>query len=392
MSKKLHPETLAATALGWVDPETDAMATPLRPSTSFLRDPTDLDRTGRMFTRDDNPTFAQPEALINALEGGAGCLLFASGMAAITSVFQRLAPGDHVILPKLVYSGLRDWMNTHGLRWGLEITYVDACTAAGVRAAIQKGKTKVIWLETPSNPTWTITDIAEVSAVAHAAGALVAIDNTVATPILTRPFEHGADIILHSCSKYMNGHGDLIGGAVVVAEGHEDVLVDIQNIRNEYGGVLGSFEAWLLLRGMRTLAVRVKTASTSALKIAQFLDGCDLVEQVLYAGLETHPNHDVAARQMQGGFGGMLSFRVKGGEDTAKLIASKVQVFRQAISFGSTESVIEHRAGMEKPDSPTPRDMLRVSVGLENTDDLIGDLQQAIDAVQREIAKGHKSA
>ena len=392
MNKKLHTETLAATGLGWIDPETDAMAAPLRPSTSFLRDPTDLDRTGRMFTRDDNPTFAQPEALINALEGGAGCLLFASGMAAITSVFQRLAPGDHVILPKLVYSGLRDWMNTHGLRWGLEVTYVDACTAAGVGAAIQQGKTKVIWLETPSNPTWAITDIAEVSAVAHAAGALVAIDNTVATPILTRPFEHGADIILHSCSKYMNGHGDLIGGAVVVAEGHEDVLVDIQNIRNEYGGVLGSFEAWLLLRGMRTLAVRVKTASISALRIAQFLDGCDLVDQVLYAGLETHPNHNVAARQMQGGFGGMLSFRVKGGEDAAKLIASEVQVFRQAISFGSTESVIEHRAGMEKPDSPTPRDMLRVSVGLENTDDLIADLRQAIDAVQREISTGHRNA
>ena len=392
MNKKLHPETLAATGLGWIDPETDAMVAPLRPSTSFLRDPTDLDRRGRMFTRDDNPTFAQPEALINALEGGAGCLLFASGMAAITSVFQRLAPGDHVILPKLVYSGLRDWMNTHGLRWGLEVTYVDACTAAGVGAAIQQGKTKVIWLETPSNPTWAITDIAEVSAVAHAAGALVAIDNTVATPILTRPFEHGADIILHSCSKYMNGHGDLIGGAVVVAEGHEDMLVDIQNIRNEYGGVLGSFEAWLLLRGMRTLAVRVKTASTSALRIAQFLDGCDLVDQVLYAGLETHPNHDVAARQMQGGFGGMLSFRVKGGEDAAKLIASEVQVFRQAISFGSTESVIEHRAGMEKPDSPTPRDMLRVSVGLENTDDLIADLRQAIDAVQREISTGHRNA
>ena len=392
MNKQLHPETLGATGLGWIDPETDAMAAPLRPSTSFLRDPTDLDRTGRMFTRDDNPTFAQPEALINALEGGAGCLLFASGMAAITSVFQRLAPGDHVILPKLVYSGLRDWMNTHGLRWGLELTYVDACTAAGVGAAIQQGKTKVIWLETPSNQTWAITDIAEVSAVAHAAGALVAIDNTVATPILTRPFEHGADIILHSCSKYMNGHGDLIGGAVVVAEGHEDVLVDIQNIRNEYGGVLGSFEAWLLLRGMRTLAVRVKTASTSALRIAQFLDGCDLVDQVLYAGLETHPNHNVAARQMQGGFGGMLSFRVKGGEDAAKLIASEVQVFRQAISFGSTESVIEHRAGMEKPDSPTPRDMLRVSVGLENTDDLIADLRQAIDAVQREISTGHRNA
>jgi cystathionine gamma-synthase len=392
MTKKLHPETLAATALGWIDPETDAMAAPLRPSTSFLRDPQDLDRTGRMFTRDDNPTFAQPEAVINALEGGAGCLLFASGMAAITSVFQRLAPGDHVILPKLVYSGLRDWINTHGLRWGLEVTYVDACTTDGIEAALQHGKTKVVWLETPSNPTWTITDIAEVSAVVHVAGALVAIDNTVSTPILTRPIEHGADIVLHSCSKYMNGHGDLIGGAVVVAEGCENVLSDIQKIRNEYGGVLGSFEAWLLLRGMRTLAVRVKTASVSALKIAEFLDGCDLVDQVLYPGLRGHVGHAIAAKQMQGGFGGMLSFRVKGGEDAAKLLASKVQVFRQAISFGSTESVIEHRAGMEKPDSPTPRDMLRVSVGLENTGDLIADLQQAIDAVGIENKKDHSNA
>lgn len=387
MTEKLQPETLTATALAWIDPETDAMAFPLRPSTSFLRDPMDLNRTGRMFTRDDNPTFAQPEALINALEGGVGCLLFASGMAAITSIFQRLQSGDHVILPKLVYSGLRDWINTHGLRWGLEATYVEECTATCVKAAIKRGKTKVIWLETPSNPTWTITDIAEVSAIAHAAGALVAIDNTVATPILTRPIEHGADIVLHSCSKYMNGHGDLIAGAVVIAKGHENVLRDIQQIRNEYGGVLGSFEAWLLLRGMRTFAVRVKTASTSARKIAQFLDQSDLVQQVLYPGLETHPGHVIAAKQMVGGFGGMLSFRVKGGERAAKLLASKVHVFRQAISFGSTESVIEHRAGMEKPDSPTPRDLLRVSVGLENTDDLIADLQQSIDMVQQYLTK-----
>ena len=387
MTEKLQPETLTATALAWIDPETDAMAFPLRPSTSFLRDPMDLNRTGRMFTRDDNPTFAQPEALINALEGGVGCLLFASGMAAITSIFQRLQSGDHVILPKLVYSGLRDWINMHGLRWGLEATYVEECTATCVKAAIKRGKTKVIWLETPSNPTWTITDIAEVSAIAHAAGALVAIDNTVATPILTRPIEHGADIVLHSCSKYMNGHGDLIAGAVVIAKGHENVLRDIQQIRNEYGGVLGSFEAWLLLRGMRTFAVRVKTASTSARKIAQFLDQSDLVQQVLYPGLETHPGHVIAAKQMVGGFGGMLSFRVKGGERAAKLLASKVHVFRQAISFGSTESVIEHRAGMEKPDSPTPRDLLRVSVGLENTDDLIADLQQSIDMVQQYLTK-----
>lgn len=385
MKQKLHHETLTATALGWVDEGTDAMALPLRPSTSFLRDPENLDRTGRIFTRDDNPTFDQPEALINELEGGAGCLLFSSGMAAITSVFQRLQPGDHVILPKLVYSGLRDWMNTHGVRWGLDVTYVDECNATSVEAAIQTGKTKVIWLETPSNPTWVITDIAAVSVVAHQAGALVAIDNTVATPILTRPIEHGADIVLHSCSKYMNGHGDLIAGAVVVAHDHSDVLSDIQNLRNEYGGVLGSFETWLLLRGMRTLSIRVKTASKNALRIAQFLEQCDGIDAVLYPGLETHPDHAIAQKQMTGGFGGMLSFRVRGGEQAAKLLASKVQVFRQAISFGSTESVIEHRAGMEKPDSPTPRDMLRVSIGLEHTDDLIADLKQAIDAMQQDL-------
>ena len=385
MTQKRHPETLTATALGWSDPETDAMAMPLRPSTSFLRDPNDLNRTGRMFTRDDNPTFAQPEALINALEGGAGCLLFASGMAAITSVFQRLNPGDHVILPELVYSGLRDWMNIHGVRWGLEVSYVDFNEPALVQAAIIQGKTKVIWLETPSNPTWDITDIAAISTVAHAAGVLVAIDNTVATPILTRPLEHGADIVVHSCSKYMNGHGDLIAGAVVVAHGQAAILSDMQKLRNEYGGVLGSFETWLLLRGLRTLSVRVKTASVSALKIAEFLDGCDAVQQVLYPGLPHHPGHDIAAKQMTGGFGGMLSFRLKGGEVAAKILAGKVQIIRQAISFGSTETVIEHRAGMEKPDSPTPRDMLRVSVGLEHTDDLIADLQQAMDAMQLEL-------
>ncbi len=379
ISKSRHHETLTATALGWVDESTDAMALPLRPSTSFLRDPNQLDRAGRIFTRDDNPTFSQPEALISKLESGGGCLLYASGMAAITSVFQRLQPGDHVVLPKLVYSGLRDWLNTHGLRWGLQVTYVEECSPKLLQSAVKQGKTKIVWLETPSNPTWQITDIAAAADVAHTAGALVAIDNTVATPILTRPIEHGADIVVHSCSKYMNGHGDLIAGAAVVAPQHTAILSELQNLRNEYGGVLGSFESWLLMRGMRTLSARVRIASESALQIAQFLQSSERVEQVLYPGLPDHPLHDVAVRQMSGGFGGMLSFRVKGGEQAAKLVAGKVRIFRQAISFGSTESVIEHRAGMEKPDTPTPRDMLRVSIGLEHVQDLMSDLQQALE-------------
>ncbi len=380
INSSTHHETLTATALGWVDEATDAMALPLRPSTSFLRDPNQLDRAGRIFTRDDNPTFLQPEALINKLEGGIGCLLYASGMAAITSIFQRLQPGDHVVLPKLVYSGLRDWINTHGVRWGLQVTYLEDDGEA-LQQAMRPGQTKLVWLETPSNPTWQITDIAAAAAVAHDAGALVAIDNTVSTPILTRPIEHGADIVVHSCSKYMNGHGDLIAGATVVAPQHEAVFNELQQLRNEYGGVLGSFESWLLLRGMRTLSLRVKAVSESALLVAQFLQASDAIEEVMYPGLVSHPLHDVAAKQMSNGFGGMLSFRVKGGERAAKLLASKVRIFRQAISFGSTESVIEHRAGMEKPDTPTPRDLLRVSIGLEHVQDLIDDLQQALQAV-----------
>jgi cystathionine gamma-synthase len=208
----------------------------------------------------------------------------------------------------------------------------------------------------------------------------VAIDNTVATPILTRPIEHGADIVLHSCSKYMNGHGDLIAGAAVVAPGRERVLRDLQRLRNEYGSVLGTFEAWLLLRGMRTLALRVNASSANAIQIAEFLRGHDAVAEVLYPGLPTHPDHDIALRQMTGGFGGMLSLRVKGGEAAAKAAAGRVRVLRQAISFGSTETVIEHRAGMEGPDSPTPRDLLRLSVGIENVGDLLADLKQALDA------------
>ena len=382
MKDDLQLDTLTATALGWIDHETDAMGAPLRPSTSFLRDPDDLDRAHRLFTRDDNPTYLQPEALINRLEGGVGCLLFASGMSAITAVFHRLEPGDHVILPTWVYSGLRVWLNKHGRRWGLDVTYLPEYDATSLTAALRPGRTKVVWIETPSNPTWAVTDIAAVARVAHTAEALVAIDNTVATPILTRPIEHGADIVLHSCSKYMNGHGDVIAGAAVVAAGRETVLSELQRLRNEYGGVLGTFETWLLLRGMRTLSLRVKTSSANAMQIAKFLHGHPAVAEVLYPGLSTHANHDIARRQMTNGFGGMLSFRMKGGEATAKALASRLEVVRQAISFGSTETVIEHRAGMEGPDSPTPRDLLRLSVGIEDVGDLIADLKRALDAVE----------
>jgi cystathionine gamma-synthase len=382
MKDDVQFDTLVATALGWIDRESDGLGAPLRPTTSFLRDPDHLDRARRLFTRDDNPTYLQPEALINRLEGGLGCLLFASGMAAITACFQRLGPGDHIILPACVYSGLRVWLDRNGRRWGLQLTYLPEYDAASITSALRPGETKLVWMETPSNPTWVVSDIAAVASIAHAAGALVAIDNTVSTPVLTRPIEHGADLVLHSCSKYMNGHGDVIAGAVVAAPGGEPVLTELKRLRNEYGAVLGTFESWLLLRGMRTLSLRVKTASASALQLATFLRQQTAVLEVLYPGLPSHPNHDIARRQMSNGFGGMLSFRMKGGESAAKAFARRLQVVRQAISFGSTETVIEQRAGMEGPESPTPRDLLRVSVGIEDPSDLIADFEQALRATE----------
>ena len=379
MKQKKHPESLIATALSWVDKETDAMGAPIRPSTSFLRNPAELDRAGRTFSRDDNPTYLQPESLINQLEGGAGCLLFASGMSAMTSVFHTLNPGDHVVLPLNVYSGLRDWLNRHGKRWGIEVLFLKNYNSASVSNSLIPGKTKLVWIETPSNPTMEVTDIRAISAVAHAAGALVAIDNTVSTPVLTQPINHGADVVLHSGSKYLNGHGDLIAGALIVAPGQEKLLKDIQGIRNDYGGILGAFEAWLLLRGMRTLSLRVKAASASALELAKYLNTHKKVTKVNYPGLESHSGYDIASRQMHNGYGGMLSFQVKGGEAEAKAIASRTRLIRQAISFGSPDTVIEHRASMEGNDSPTPSDLLRLSVGLEHIDDLLYDLRKALD-------------
>ena len=379
MKQKKHPESLIATALSWVDKETDAMGAPIRPSTSFLRNPAELDRAGRTFSRDDNPTYLQPESLINQLEGGAGCLLFASGMSAMTSVFHTLNPGDHVVLPLNVYSGLRDWLNRHGKRWGIEVLFLKNYNSASVSNSLIPGKTKLVWIETPSNPTMEVTDIRAISAVAHAAGALVAIDNTVSTPVLTQPINHGADVVLHSGSKYLNGHGDLIAGALIVAPGQEKLLKDIQGIRNDYGGILGTFEAWLLLRGMRTLSLRVKAASASALELAKYLNTHKKVTKVNYPGLESHSGYDIASRQMHNGYGGMLSFQVKGGEAEAKAIASRTRLIRQAISFGSPDTVIEHRASMEGKDSPTPSDLLRLSVGLEHIDDLLYDLRKALD-------------
>jgi cystathionine gamma-synthase len=376
----LNPETIAAQGLGWIDAETGAVVPPIHSATTYARDEGYELIGGRSYARPDNPTVEQPEQLLAALEGGEAAALFASGMASAVTLFQSLAPGDHVVAPRSMYWGLRDWLTGEGRRWGLSIDLVDSTVLEAVASAVQPGRTRLIWIETPANPDWGVTDIAGVAAIAKRAGAKLAVDNTVPTPVLTKPLALGADIVMHSATKYLNGHTDLLAGALVTARADE-LWQRILAVRGSGGAVLGAFEAWLLLRGMRTLFLRVRHASASALKIARHFDGHPKLVEVLYPGLARHPGHAVAARQMQGGFGAMLSLRVKGGAEGALKVANHCRLWVRATSLGGTESLLEHRASVEGPSSPVQKDLLRLSVGLEEPGDLIEDLEQALRAV-----------
>ncbi|MGD0864201.1 MAG: PLP-dependent aspartate aminotransferase family protein [Rhizomicrobium sp.] len=372
-----QPATLAAQGLGWVDEESRAISPDLQTSSTYLRDADNQYRSGRTYARADNPAFDQPEALLAALERGADAMLFSSGMAAATAVFLSLAPGDHVIAPKVMYWSLRNWLLGFAQNWGLAVEIVDMTDLAALKRAIRPGKTKIVWAETPANPLWGITDLAAVAEIAHAAGARLAVDSTAATPVLSSPIEFGADLIMHSATKYLNGHSDLIAGALVTRV-EDEQWSKINAVRAQIGGVLGSFEAWLLLRGMRTLFPRVRTAVANAQALAEHLSTHPNVAHVLYPGLADFPGHAIAARQMTGGFGAMLSIRVKGGEQAAIKTAAHVQIWKRATSLGGTESLVEHRASVEGPGSPVPADLLRLSAGIEDTNDLIADFDQAL--------------
>ena len=380
--KLVRPETIAAQALGWIDERTRAITPPIHVSSTYLRDADNQYRSGRAYARADNPAFDQAEAVICALERGHAAALFASGMAAATAVFQALEPGDHVLAPQVMYWSLRNWLTTFATRWGLAVELIDMTDPGAVRAAIRPGKTKLVWVETPANPLWSVTDIEATATIAHAAGATLAVDSTVATPVLTQPLALGADIVMHAATKYLNGHSDLLAGVLVTRE-DSALWQRIRAIRAQIGGTLGSFESWLLLRGMRTLHLRVAAASRSALRIAQHFERHPLVAGVLYPGLPGAHGHAVAARQMQGGFGGMLSIRAKGGEAAAIAVAAHTELWKRATSLGGTESLIEHRASVEGAGTPAPPDLLRLSVGIEDTGDLIRDLEQALLAAQR---------
>jgi cystathionine gamma-synthase len=372
----LKPRTLAVQALGADDPQTKAVVPPVHVATTFIRDPDNQYRSGYVYGRPDNATVRQAEAVIAALEGAADAMLFGSGMSAATSVVLTLDGPSHIVASKVMYWGFRHWL-IGAARFGHRVDFVDTSDLDAVRAAVKPNETKLVWIETPGNPLWTITDIAAVAEIAHKAGALCAVDSTVATPILSQPLSLGADIVMHSATKFLNGHSDVIGGALACAK---DVALwkNIQGVRAQHGAILGPFEAWLLLRGMRTLDLRVRTATETATQLATRLTHHPHVAGVLYPGLKNHPGHAVAARQMKHGFGGMLSILVKGGERAAIDTAARVEVWKRATSLGGVESLIEHRASVEGAGSPCPGELLRLSAGLEDPDDLFNDLDRAL--------------
>jgi cystathionine gamma-synthase len=373
-----HPTTLAAQGLGWTDAATGAVVLPIQPATTYIRDPDNQYRRGRNYARADNPGYDQPQALLTALEGGVASLVLSSGMAAATTVFRALPVGAHVVAPLVMYHSLRRWIAGYASEGHIAADFVDMSSLDALREAVQPGRTKLVWVETPANPLWSITDIAGAAEIAHRAGALLTVDSTTASPVLTRPIEQGADIVMHSATKYLNGHSDIIAGTLTGAR-DDEFWQRLVAGRSSGGAILGSLEAYLLLRGMRTLFLRVERACRSAQRVAEAMADHPGVLEVLYPGLPGHPGHAIAARQMTGGFGGMLSIRVKGGEEAAIATAARVEIWKRATSLGGVESLMEHRASIEGPGTPVPADLLRLSVGIEDAQDLIDDLDSALN-------------
>lgn len=376
--KPLSPETLAAQGGPYADATTGGVVPPIHTTTTFARDPSYALRAGYEYARDDNPTFRPAEELLASLEGAADARLFASGMAAATTAVNALVrPGERVVASKAMYHGLRTWLREHAARTGIDLALVDATDPGALREAVRAGKTRLVWIETPANPTWDVVDIAAAAEVAHEASALLAVDSTVATPVHTQPIALGADLVMHAATKALNGHSDVLAGALATAR-DDEAWQWIRRERHFAGAVPGPFEAWLLHRGMRTLFVRMERASATASRLAAELERHARVERVLFPGLPSHPGHAIAARQMKNGFGAMLSVIVRGGGPAALEVASKLRVFVRATSLGGVESLVEHRATVEGAGSLAPPGLLRLSIGLESAADLADDLASAL--------------
>lgn len=369
-------ETLSIHAGREVERDTGAVAPAVHLSTTFERDIDGEHSRGYSYARMDNPGRRPLEQCIAALEGGGDAMAYASGCAASMAVFSLLRPGEHVVAPIECYHGTAQQLRDILAPMGVTHTFVDMTRVDAVREALRP-ETRLVWIETPSNPMLNISDIETIAELAHGRGAIVCCDNTFATPVWQRPLELGADLVMHSSTKYFGGHSDVMGGAIVTRDrgGLSDKL---RHYQATAGSVPSPFDCWLIRRSLSTLSCRVRAQTHNASRLAGFLQSHKNVERVFYPGLDSHPNHALAQRQMKGGFGAMLSFCVRGGRDAAFAVVAKTELFIRATSLGGVESLIEHRASTEGPHTITPQNLLRVSVGLESAEDLIADLEQAL--------------
>jgi cystathionine gamma-synthase len=368
-------ETLAVHAGHQADPSTGALTPPINLSTTFEREPDGSYRAGYVYSRYANPNRASLEECLTALEAAGDACVFASGSAATMTLVQALGPGAHIVAPDDAYFGTTKLLREVFGVWGVETTTVDMTNLDAVRGAL-RSSTKLVWVETPSNPLLRVVDVEAVARLAREGGALCAVDNTWGTPVLQRPLELGADISMHATTKYLGGHSDVLGGALI-ARADLELWPRIRMIQATGGAVPSPFECWLTLRGIRTLPWRVRAHSENAHTLARFLSARREVEAVHYPGLPGHDGHEIARRQMSA-FGGMLSVQVGRDREQSIATASRLRLFTQATSLGGTESLVEHRASVEGPGTRAPENLLRVSVGLEHVDDLVEDWDRAL--------------
>jgi cystathionine gamma-synthase len=371
--------TRLAKADDFIDTTTGAITPPIHTSTTYARDNRYRPiNDSNIYGRDDNPSFIQAERVIAELEEGEEALLFASGMAAIAAVFYTFGSGAHVVLPKSMYWGVYSWTRRYCDRADIRVSYYDPSDTTSIEHAMDgKARTDMVWVETPTNPMMHVTDISLAAEIAHTAGAILVVDNTTPTPIFTQPIKFGADLVVHSATKTLNGHSDVIAGALVT-KNTNDYWQRIVEERHGAGAIPSPFDAWLLLRGMRTLYIRAMQASSNAQRIAEFLQQHPNVESVLYPGLESHSGHEISQRQMTNGFGSLLSFTVVGTDKEALAVAGKLNLIVSATSLGGVETLVEHRFSVEPPETNVPKNLLRLAVGIESCEDLCADLEQAL--------------
>lgn len=378
----LHPDSLLAHGGGGHDAATGAVVPPIPTATTFVRDE-DYEpvSAGHIYSRDDNALYKKTEGLIAALEGGEDSRLFASGMAAVAAVARLVRPGGTLLVQSGIYWGTTLFLRKLCARNNVALIEADATDQQAFLDEISVTKPALVWLEVPSNPFLQVADIRKISSRCKQTGAVLCVDATAATPLILKPLSLGADLVMHSATKALNGHSDLLGGVVSTGDANSKAWIQLSEERKLAGAVLGSFETWLLLRGLRTLALRVERMNANAQAVANFLDAHPIVETVLYPGVASHPQHALAKSQMSGGFGSLMSVQIKGGREAALKAAGALDLFQRATSLGGTESLVEHRYTIEGEGSGIPENLLRLSVGIEHSDDLIGDLDQALAGI-----------